>query len=155
MKILLTMMVIMGILSACATPSQVLVNLDTGQVVRCAYTATTVYESQDQCVQDARRMGFIEIEKAATTGISLTSNNAFDQPIVATVRPGSPAYKAGVKVGDKIIGRDGRRVKSIGEINSMPRLTVGGDVEYKVLRNGQELLFKMKAIAISDALRIR
>lgn len=59
-----------------------------------------------------------------------------------------PAYKSGIKVGDEIIGVDGKEVKDLqtGEVSALLKGQVRTDVEVKVKRYGQknDLIFKIK-----------
>jgi membrane-associated protease RseP (regulator of RpoE activity) len=164
-KIVVLMLVMAGLLiSGCATPSQVLVNPDTGQNVRCAHSAwgwglvgavaiSTAYASQSECIKSAKQMGYIEIEKFAVIGIRShdrkDSSNLSKEVIILAVKPGSPASKVGIKVGDKIIERDGTPIKCLGDYMSLPYPNVGDNIQLKVDRNGEILIFNVKTIAAS------
>lgn len=56
------------------------------------------------------------------------------------VAPGSPAEKAGLKAGDRIIAVMGQRVKNIEELTSLyERMEAGKPVEFTVIREGKEI----------------
>jgi C-terminal processing protease CtpA/Prc len=152
------------LINGCATPSQILVNLYTGQAVRCAHTAwgwglagavaiSTAYASQNECIKSAKQMGYIEIEKVGVIGIKThdrrDSSNLLKEVIVLAVTPGSPANKAGIKVGDKIIERDGTPIKCLGDYFSLPYPNVGDSIQLEIDRNGEILIFNVGTIAAS------
>jgi hypothetical protein len=145
------------LVSGCASPSQVLVNPETGQGYRCAHSsvgwglmgamgAAMTYTNQYQCVQGAKQMGYIEIEKLAGTGGWFDSREPLKEAIITKVSPNSPAHKAGVKVGDKVIEKNGQPIKCVGDIMSTGRLQIGEHVTYKVDRSGEILVFELVAV---------
>jgi len=151
------------LVSGCATPSQVLVNPE-GQAIRCAHygggwgimgaiAIGMTYSNQYQCVQDAKRMGYVEIEKCASTGVRFDSREPLKEAIVTKVAPNSPAHKAGVKVGDKVIEKNGQSIKCVGDLVSMGRLQIGERATYKVDRNSEILVFELVAVPLTSLQR--
>ncbi len=56
------------------------------------------------------------------------------------VAPGSPAEKAGLRPGDRIVAAMGQRVKSIEELTSLyEKMEAGKPVEFTVIREGKEI----------------
>jgi regulator of sigma E protease len=68
---------------------------------------------------------------------------------VAEVRPGTPAYTAGLKAGDLILAVDGQRVKYFNELPALIGGKAGQKVELTVLRNGQEFSLGVEAVSQS------
>jgi len=117
--------------------SQVLINPDTGAVInnRPGY----------------KQAGFVEIEKLPSVGIKLPNyNNAENGIIIEGVYPGSPAAKAGLKAGDKIVEKNGEPVKTLSELQSQKRPKMGDMVEYKIIRTEREMTFSMKTVPFAD-----
>jgi len=130
MKKILLFIIVLGALmvSGCATPSQVLIDPNTGNAVRCAHSGggwglmgaiaiSMTYASQQQCIDDAKRMGYTEIEKV-------------------------------VKVGDRILEKDGIPIKYVGDIVSLPRNKIGDRVVYVGDREGKTLRFELVAVSL-------
>ncbi|MEJ5331039.1 MAG: DegQ family serine endoprotease [Desulfobaccales bacterium] len=71
--------------------------------------------------------------------------------LVAEVRPGTPAEKAGIKRGDIIIEFNGQPIK---EMNELPRLVAatapGTKATVKVLRDGKEKTFSLTVTELVD-----
>jgi serine protease Do len=71
--------------------------------------------------------------------------------LVAEVRPGTPAEKAGIKRGDIIIEFNGQPIK---EMNELPRLVAatapGTKATVKVLRDGKEKTFTLTVTELVD-----
>ncbi len=70
--------------------------------------------------------------------------------VVSDVEPNSPAATAGIKRGDIIIAVDDRPVRTVKDLVVAVREHLAGDVvKVKVLRDGKELVFKVKLAALS------
>lgn len=84
----------------------------------------------------------VDGSKASTTGItSLTP-----ELVILRVHPNSPADTAGIKIGDRIIAKNGTPVKDLADLRAMSKLQIGEQVEYTLLRNGKELTVTLIAI---------
>ncbi len=60
--------------------------------------------------------------------------------LLGGVVPGSPAEKAGLKAGDRIVAVMGKQVKSIEELTQLyDQMEPGKPVEFTIVRNGQEM----------------
>jgi Do/DeqQ family serine protease len=69
--------------------------------------------------------------------------------VVVEVVKGSPAEKAGLRIGDVIVAVNGRTVRSSSDLRNQIGLTaVGSEVEFKVLRESREQLFRMRVEAL-------
>ncbi|MBS3917515.1 MAG: PDZ domain-containing protein [Deltaproteobacteria bacterium] len=135
-------------LSGCAK-SQVLVRPYSGETIRCWYYGTQLlpYLSYQQCIKDAESLGYVKLEELATTGIYGPSDPT--KPLtILRIDPGSPAALAGLKVGDRIIERDGVKINTAGDFQSMPLIRIGQQVVYKILRDGQQIIVTLKAVPI-------
>jgi len=65
--------------------------------------------------------------------------------LVASVKKGNPADKAGIKRGDVIIEYNGKKVKSSRKLSEMVAATrPGKEVTIKVIRDGKEKIIKVK-----------
>lgn len=79
-----------------------------------------------------------ELARSLAAGVS---NGA----VVVEVVKGSPAEKAGLRVGDVIVAVNGRAIRGSSDLrNQIGLLAVGTEVEFKVLREGREQLFRMR-----------
>lgn len=145
------------LVGGCASSSQVLVNPETGQGYRCAHSsvgwglmgamgAIMTHTNQAQCVQEAKKMGYIEIEKLAVTGMGFDNRELLKEVIVTKVFPNSPASRAGAKVGDKIIEKNGQSIKCVGDLLSTERPRIGESVTFKIDRGGEFLVFELVAV---------
>jgi serine protease Do len=64
--------------------------------------------------------------------------------LVANVEDGGPAAKAGLRPGDVIVGFDGKRIESSGELPALVADTrPGASVDMRVLRDGAEKQLKL------------
>ena len=98
-----------------------------------------------------KQAGFVEIDKLPSVGIKLPkNNNAENGIIIEGVYPGSPAAKAGLKGGDKIVEKNGQPVKTLSELKSQRGQKIGDMVEYKIIRGGREMVFSMKTVPFAD-----
>jgi S1-C subfamily serine protease len=65
--------------------------------------------------------------------------------VVVEVAPDSPAAKSGLKRGDVVLSVNGRPVRSSADLRNQIGLAAVGDLqEFKVLREGKELMFRAK-----------
>ena len=72
--------------------------------------------------------------------------------VVVEVVKGSPAEKAGLRVGDVIVAVNGRTVRGSPDLRNQIGLTpVGSEVDFKVVREGQEQLFRVRVEALRAA----
>lgn len=75
----------------------------------------------------------------------------FDKPVgvlVASAHPLSPAIKAGVKIGDIIIGVNGIPIYSMEDyLVALQDRELGREIDFKVYRKGQQVSIKFKLIA--------
>ena len=60
-------------------------------------------------------------------------------PKIASVMPGSPAEKAGFRVGDLILQADGRRIDSFDEISEIVQVRANVPIDFVVEREGREI----------------
>ncbi len=60
------------------------------------------------------------------------------KPIVGEVQPNKPAAKAGLQVGDQIIGVNGERVKEFDDLRLLITMHAGTPLRIEYLRNGQK-----------------
>jgi S1-C subfamily serine protease len=138
-------------------PSQVMVNPDTGEAKMVAthswgYGAAGIAAAigaeaaQKDKVETLKKAGYVEIEKFSTVGIILPKE-LDAKPKILQIRSRGPADLTGMRTGDLIIEKDGTKVDTVGALRSLPRHEVGQEVEYKVLRDGKELTFKMKTVS--------
>jgi serine protease Do len=81
---------------------------------------------------------------------------SFDLPgptgaLVAAVVDGSPAKRAGVRVGDVITGYDGHDVASAADLQrAVANTPVGAEVPLTVLRNGRPLMLSVRAAKLAE-----
>ena len=62
--------------------------------------------------------------------------------IISKVQAGSPAARAGLRVGDIVLSSGGKRVKNAADLrNRIGLLPVGRRIEFKILRDGREMQF--------------
>lgn len=65
--------------------------------------------------------------------------------IIAQVMPGSPADKAGLRVGDIVVEIDGQKVNEVRELQfKIMRTPPGKEVNMKVIREGKEISLRVK-----------
>ncbi len=65
-------------------------------------------------------------------------------PVIGDLERGGPAYKSGIRPGDKVLEIDGVRVKYWDELSECIRKKNGNPVTIKVLRGNKTLEFKVK-----------
>jgi len=86
---------------------------------------------------------------AGQIGISFRSPNLHvAEPVVGAARPNSPAYKAGLKSGDKIVEVDGRPIARAAEVKEQLAQRYAGDVAHLVvMRDEKRLQFDIELAA--------
>jgi serine protease Do/serine protease DegQ len=90
-----------------------------------------------------------EITPELAKALGLTPNQG---AVVVEVAPDSPAAKVGLKRGDVVVAVNGRGVRGSSDLrNQIGLLAVGEDVEFKVLRDGGELVLKTKVESLRAA----
>ena len=72
-------------------------------------------------------------------------------PIVGTVVSGSPAAKAGLKVGDLLTGIDGKPMRSWGDVVSAIRTSPGRPMTLTVERSGERINFTLTPEVVESA----
>ena len=79
-------------------------------------------------------------ELAKSLGVQATQG-----AVVAEVAKASPADKAGLRVGDVIVGVNGRAVRSSPDLrNQIGLIPMGDEVEFRALRDGRERMFRVR-----------
>lgn len=71
----------------------------------------------------------------------------WQDPVITAVNPGSPAERAGLRGGDRIVAVDGRPVASWYEFQDAIRARPGTPVDLTVLRDGREILRSVTPLA--------
>ena len=65
--------------------------------------------------------------------------------IVTRIERGSPADKAGIRVGDVIVGANGRPIRSADDMHNLVGLQrLGQSIELELFRNGEALMFEVE-----------
>ncbi len=65
--------------------------------------------------------------------------------IIAQIMPGSPAEKAGLKIGDIVLSVDGEKVKSVRDLQfKIMKTPPGNELKLVVLRDGKEIQINVK-----------
>jgi len=82
-------------------------------------------------------------------GINLQgANPSIGQPVVAACRPNSPAYKAGMKTGDRIVEIEGQEIlRAAGVKAQLSRRYAGEKVHMVVMRDQKRLEFDIELVA--------
>ena len=87
-----------------------------------------------------------ELSPEAAKALKLPANQG---AVVVEVMRGSPADRAGVRVGDVIVAVNGRRVRSSSDLrNQIGLIPVGEEVEFKALREGAERSFRVRVESV-------
>lgn len=83
------------------------------------------------------------------TGLGFGSADSFTSaPSVVNVRPGSPAYEAGLKAGDRIVEVDGRPVLRIADVKvALSRRYAGDSVRISVRRGDEQIEKEFSLVA--------
>lgn len=86
--------------------------------------------------------------KPGLMGISLKGGDVFaDAPVIAASRPNSPAYKAGLKAGDKVVAVGERRiVRSQQLLDEVNRHYAGDKLPITVLRGEERLVRELELV---------
>ncbi|HET6882819.1 MAG TPA: PDZ domain-containing protein [Pirellulales bacterium] len=86
--------------------------------------------------------------KPGLVGVSLKGGDVYaDAPVIAAARPNSPAYKAGLKAGDKIVAIDDRPiVRSQQLLDEVNRRYAGDKLSVSVLRGEQRLVREIELV---------
>jgi len=98
---------------------------------------------------EARGYELVDGSKASTTGITSVT----PELVLLKVHPNSPADTAGIKIGDRIIAKNGTPVKGLADLRAMSKLQIGERVEYTLLRNCKEFTVTLIAIPASSLSR--
>lgn len=150
MKTFASIIVACFILVGCVSNSQLLMNNE-GKVWRCAshghgYIGVPMAEQIIvKCIEDQKQMGFVEIEKVGAVGVMTREDNS-----ILKIQKGSPADLVGMKVDDKIIAVNGQTVNNAKERQVLAFGLVGEPLEFKVIRDNQEMTFKMIRTQITE-----
>ena len=101
----------------------------------------------EQRVQDVINDAGVRVETPAElpqrSGSGYLGLTAEEDPqtntlVVASVKPGSPAHKAGLKVDDQLLSLDGRAIDTVEQMGQLlDERPPGARVAFQVLRNGQ------------------
>ncbi len=88
--------------------------------------------------------GFTEVTPVLSQeGSYIIGVNPFQEPLVSSVTPGSPAERAGFVTGDRILQVNNQKLISLGQIQ--PELEKKlAEYQVLVIRDGQELSFKLR-----------
>jgi len=76
------------------------------------------------------------------TGVFMVMGKVIIDPRIETVVAGSPAEKAGLKPGDRIVEIDGKPIRSFDDILPIVMLNAGTELTLNVERDGQKLVLK-------------
>ncbi|HIF61436.1 MAG TPA: PDZ domain-containing protein, partial [Candidatus Pelagibacter sp.] len=88
------------------------------------------------------------------TMINLFIGKDMTPAIIDEVQKDSPAFVSGLKKNDKILFIDDRKVESILEVSTFINISTSEQIEFKILRNDQELsvLIKPNLVDATDSL---
>jgi Do/DeqQ family serine protease len=93
------------------------------------------------------RLG-IAMEDLTTANAKKAGVTTLEGALIASVQPGSPAEKIGLRQNDVIIALNGRAVRSAAELRARLGLTpVGEEIELRILRGGETRNIKTKIAA--------
>ncbi|HHV98134.1 MAG TPA: RIP metalloprotease RseP [Clostridiaceae bacterium] len=87
---------------------------------------------------------------ALVTIIIILSFTGYYVPRVQGVKPGSPAYSAGIRDGDMILTYGGKRILHPSDIFLFAYGTKGAPVDVKVLRDGKTEIFRLEPEIIPE-----
>ncbi|HEY1603248.1 MAG TPA: PDZ domain-containing protein [Pirellulales bacterium] len=89
--------------------------------------------------------------KAGIMGVSLNGRDIYTKPpVIVACRPNSPAYKAGLKAGDKIIEINGRPIERLAQLREHTNRHYAGDTLHIVVLRGEERI--ERDVALVDTL---
>jgi len=74
----------------------------------------------------------------------------FGPPLIDQVLPGKPAARAGLKVGDRIVAIDGAAVRSPSDVATITNAKPGGDLVFRIDRDGTQLDAPLTAEAVEQ-----
>jgi regulator of sigma E protease len=77
------------------------------------------------------------------TGVNMVMGRVIIDPKIETVVAGSPAEKAGLKPGDRIVEIDGKAIRSFDDIPPIVMSSAGTELTLNVERDGQKLVLKV------------
>jgi regulator of sigma E protease len=66
------------------------------------------------------------------------------EAVIGELREGYPAYRAGLKVNDRIVSINGNEIKNWKELSKYIHARPQQNIKIKVLRDGRELIFELK-----------
>ena len=81
---------------------------------------------------------------------SLGLKSDLGSPLVDQVMPGKPADRAGMKAGDRIVAIDGEPVRSPSDVAMLTNAKPGGELRFRVARDGAEFDAPLVAEAIEQ-----
>lgn len=155
MKPVLLILCLAFLLAGCVSHSQVMVN-NQGQWYRCSSWGhglegvVMAGQIHSDCLASMRAVGYIEIEKAGVVGIVFADAMPIDTvPTILKIADSSPAAEVGLKSGDKLLLVDSIRVRTINEARMALFGLAGTSVNLTILRNDQQLNFKITRAAYS------
>ena len=98
--------------------------------------------------QDVSRFNQMVEQEFGGIGITVNRNFRSGELIVISPLPGTPAYRAGVRAGDKIVGIDGETTSGLRLNQAVKKLQgpVGRPVTIKVLHQGEEEPEELKLV---------
>ena len=76
---------------------------------------------------------------APKLGVTLGSEGAADSNVIKALSSGMPAEKAGLRVGDRIVGLNGEKISTSAELVNMVEKNGLKQIDLKALRNGSEV----------------
>ncbi len=137
-----------GLLKAALDASPPLRAAGRDRVLRAALDGTTRKLDRNSRYSDPSESRDNRFNREGDGGIGVTVETENDQTVVRAVQHGAPAEEAGIRVGDRIVSVDGRRVndKSMREIVRTLRGRVGTSVSMAVFRpsEGREITVSIR-----------
>ncbi len=126
-----------------------------GQNIGFAIPVNVVKSVADALIQDGKIVrpwiGISMTELTPDISKSLGLPEATQGVVVAQVLPGSPAAKAGLKVGDVIQRIDGQVLKEAGHLQEMVRTKpIHSPMSLQILRNGQLVVANLQTEQLPD-----
>lgn len=138
--------------AGCVSHSQIMMNPQ-GEVIRCASWGYGVVgigmadHNQSICIRDHKLLGYVEIEKVGAIGVGLSKDGL---PFIIQVMKNSPAEKAGLVIGDKIMAINGQKVERVDIARPLLFDRPGTALEIQIVREGIEHRFKMIRIPYTE-----
>ena len=115
-------------------------------------SAQTQAKNLYKMCMESKGWNLMDLWVSATTGMSQHGGNDFSPCVVEKVFPNSPAGKAGIKVGDLIIEKNGHPINNYGDLKSLGKLSIGETVTYKIKRGDKEFVVTLTAVPVKDCL---